>query len=175
MKAQELSQKYAAAIFSLAMENWLSILNAVKDRLAEKPGVAAGLQDENRSFSDKQIELDRLIPTDSDQTVRNFLYTLLKNGDLELLDQVLQDLGHMMAGGPQVQVARVTTAIALAENEKEKFRQKLRSQYGDNLEFVFRIDQSILGGAIVQVGDKVIDGSVSARLEAMSNALGVKG
>lgn len=175
MKAQELSRKYATAVFGLALEHWLNTLNRVQDKLAENPDLAARLQDENRSFSDKQKELDQLIPKDSDQRVRNFLYTLLKNGDLGLLHQVLVDLEYMMEGGPQVQVAQVTTAIALTDNEKEKFRQKLRSQYGDNLEFVFRIDQSILGGAIVQVGDKVIDGSVATRLEAMSNALGVKG
>ena len=90
------------------------------------------------------------------------------------MEKVLLDLEHMAQGGPQVQVAHVTTAVALSDSEKEKFRKKLRSQYGDNLEFVFRVDQSILGGAIVQVGDKVIDGSVATRLEAMSNALGVK-
>jgi len=175
VKAHELSRKYATAVFSLALEPWLHTLNAVQDRLAEKPDLLANLQDEDHSFSDKQKDLDQLIPKDSDQRVRHFLYTLLGNGDLGLLDQVLLDLGHMMEGGPQVQVAQVTTAIALTDNEKEKFRQKLRSQYGDNLEFVFRVDQSILGGAIVQVGDKVIDGSVATRLEAMSNALGVKG
>jgi F-type H+-transporting ATPase subunit delta len=175
VKAQELSRKYATAVFGLALEHWLNTLNTVQDKLAESPDSVARLQDEDRSFSEKQKELDQLIPKDSDQRVRNFLYTLLKNGDLGLLNQVLVDLEHMMEGGPQVQVAQVTTAIALTDNEKEKFRQKLRSQYGDNLEFVFRVDQSILGGAIVQVGDKVIDGSVATRLEAMSNALGVKG
>jgi F-type H+-transporting ATPase subunit delta len=73
-----------------------------------------------------------------------------------------------------VQTARVTTAIALSDSEKEEFRQKLRRQYGDNLDFVFSVNPTIIGGVIVQVGDKVMDGSVSARLQAMGNALGVK-
>ncbi len=174
MKAQELSRKYATAVFSLALEKWFGTLHAVQDKLAESPDLAESLQDKDRSFGDRQKKLDQLIPDDSDQSVRNFLYTLLKNGDIGLLEKVLLDLEHMAQGGPQVQVAHVTTAVALSDSEKEKFREKLRSQYGDNLEFVFRVDQSILGGAIVQVGDKVIDGSVATRLEAMSNALGVK-
>lgn len=81
----------------------------------------------------------------------------------------------MMRGGPQVQVARVITAVALNEDEIEQFRQKLRAKYGENLEFDFTVDPAIIGGAIVQVGDKVIDGSVASRLTAMSNVLGVKG
>lgn len=174
MKAQDLSRKYAQAIFGLALEEWLLALGKVKDRLSAEPQLAEQLQDEDLSFSDKQKALDRLIPEGSKPQVRNFLYTLLKNGDIGLLGQVLVDLEQMSRGGPEVQVAQITTAVPLSNNNKEQFRQKLRGQYGDALEFVFRVDQTILGGAIVQVGDKVIDGSVATRLQAMSNALGVK-
>ncbi len=174
MKAQALSQKYATAVFGLALEKWLAPLKAVQDRLADSPPLAESLQDTARSFSDRQKELDGIIPPGSEQDVRNFLYTLLKSGDIGLLNEVLADLERMSRGGPQVQTARVTTAMALSDSDKEQFRQKLRQKHGDNLEFVFNVDPSIMGGVIVQVGDKVMDGSVSARLDAMGNALGVK-
>ncbi len=174
MKAQELSRKYAAAIFSLALEKWLTDLNAVKDKLAESPGLAEGLQDSNRSFAERQKELDGIIPAGSDQNIRNFLYSLLKNGDIALLGPTLADLERMSRGGPLVQVAYVTTVIPLSDADQEQFRQKLRAQYGDNLEFVFNVDPAVIGGAIVQVGDRVIDGSIATRLQAMSNALGIK-
>lgn len=174
MKAQELSRKYATAVFSLALESWLNPLSAVQNELANKPTLATMLQDKDRSFGARQTELDKLIPADSGQQVRNFLYTLLRDGDIGVLSEVMGELQRMTRGGPQVQVARVTTAVALAESEKDAFRQKLAAQYGENLEFDFSVDPEILGGAIVQVGDKVIDGSVAARLAAISNALGVK-
>jgi F-type H+-transporting ATPase subunit delta len=174
VKAQELSQKYATAVFSLALEKWLTVLGAVQSNLAENQKLAKNLGDADRSFVDRQKELDGIIPAGSDENIRNFLYTLLKNGDIGLLGAVLENLEQMSRGGPQVQVAYVTTASALADEDKEQFRQKLRAQYGSNLELAFRVDPAIIGGAIVQVGDKVIDGSVAARLEAMSNALGVK-
>jgi F-type H+-transporting ATPase subunit delta len=174
VKAQELSRKYATAVLSLALEKWLTALNAVRDRLTDSPKLAESLQDTGRSFSRRQKELAEIIPANSDQEVRNFLYTLLKNDDIGLLGEVLADLGRMSRGGPHVQVARITTAIALSDSDQEKFRQKLRAKYGDNLEFAFHVDPTIVGGAIVQVGDQVIDGSVATRLEAMSNVLGVK-
>ena len=68
----------------------------------------------------------------------------------------------------------MTTALPLSEQEKETFRQKLAAQYGESLAFDFGVDPALLGGAVVQVGDKVMDGSVATRLAAMSNALGVK-
>lgn len=174
MKAQELSRKYATAVFSLALESWLSPLSAVQNELANNPTLATMLQDKDRSFGERQNALDKLIPAGSGQQVRNFLYTLLRDGDIDMLGEVMRELQRMTRGGPQVQVARVTTAVALSEPEKDAFRQKLAVQYGENLEFDFSVDPAILGGAIVQVGDKVIDGSVAARLAAMSNALGVK-
>jgi F-type H+-transporting ATPase subunit delta len=174
VKAQELSKKYASAIFSLALEKWLAALNAVQDKLTEEPNVAQSLANDQRSFAERQKELDSIIPADSDQSIRNFFYTLLKNGDINLLGSVLSDLGQMSRGGPLVKSAEVTTAVALSDEEKDQVRQKLRAQYGAGLEFNFTVDPAIIGGAVVQVGDKIIDGSVATRLEAMKNVLGVK-
>ncbi len=174
MNAQELSHQYATAVFSLALDSWLTPLTAVENELANNATLAATLQDKDRSFSERQQALDKLIPGDSSQQVRNFLYTLLRDGDIGLLSGVMGELNRMVRGGPLVQMARVTTALALSDKEKEAFRQKLSAQYGESLEFEFNVDPVILGGAIVQVGDKVIDGSVATRLASMSNVLGVK-
>jgi F-type H+-transporting ATPase subunit delta len=174
VKAQELSQKYALAVFSLALEKWFAPLKAAQERLADSPKLLASLQDSARPFSDRQKDLEAIIPLNSDQGACNFLSTLLKNNDLNLLADVLADLERMSRGGPQVQVARVTTALALSDEDKEQFRQKLRQKYGDALEFVFNLDPAIIGGVVVQIGDKVLDASVATRLEAMGHALGVK-
>jgi F-type H+-transporting ATPase subunit delta len=174
VKAQELSRKYASAVFSLALESWLSVLNIVQGELANNSAVAATLQDKDRPFSERQQGLDKLIPGDISQLARNFLYTLLRDGDIGLLGEIVAELERMVRGGPSVRVARVITALPLSDDEKDQFRQKLAAQHGEALEFDFQVDPAILGGAIVQVGDKVIDGSVATRLASMSNALGVK-
>jgi len=175
VKAQELSRKYATAVFSQALDKWLTTLGAVRDKLANNPALSKSLQDSAHAFSDKQKELDKIIPTDSDQSIRNFLYVMLRDGNIGSLAEVLADLEQMIqGGGPQVQIAHVTTALSLAENDREQFRQKLGAKYGQNLELVFNVDPAIVGGVVVQIGDKVIDGSVANRLESMSNMLGVR-
>jgi F-type H+-transporting ATPase subunit delta len=174
VKAYELSRKYALALFSEALEKWVSALNAVQNELANNPALLAGLEDSTRPFSQKQEALDKLIPAGTEKPVRNFLYTMLREDDIAQLSDVVEELERMMRGGPQVQVARVTTAMELSEADKEQFRQKLRDKYGENLELVFNVAPDILGGAVVQIGDKVIDGSVATRLQALSNTLGVR-
>lgn len=174
MKAQELSRKYAVAVFSQALEKWLTALRIANDRLSADPALAKNLQDSTRSFADKQKVLDAVLPADSDQFIKNFLYLLLKEGDIGLLGEIVAELEFMIQGGPQIEVAKVTTAMPLSEAEQDEFRQKLRQKYGQTLEFEFVVDPSIIGGAVVQVGDKIIDGSVAARMESMKNLLGVK-
>ncbi len=174
MKAQELSRQYATAVFSLLLEDWLISMRVVKDNLIGDPALFKKLQEANQPFQDKQKLLDEIIPPNSPPKIHNFFYTLLKEERFGLLSDILADLERMSFGGPHVQVAYVTTAIALSDEEKEQFRRKLRVQYNKELEFVFNVDLAIIGGAIVQTGDKRIDGSVATRLEAMSNALGLK-
>ena len=174
MEAQELSRKYATAVFSMALEKWVTSLKVVQNKMADDSTLAAKLADASLSFADKQKALDAVIPADADKYIRNFFYTMLKENDTALLPGVVAELDRMMSGGPQVEVATVTTAYALSDSEKEQFREKLRGKYGQSLELAFNVDSSIIGGAVVQVGDKIIDGSVATRLESMSNLLGVQ-
>jgi F-type H+-transporting ATPase subunit delta len=172
--AGELSRKYATAIFSLALDEWLTSLNSVRSAVSNDAKLATVLTTRETPYQEKQALLDKILPAKTIEAVRNFLYTLLKQDDFGLLDDVITELEHISRGGPQVQTTYVTTAMGLGDAEKEKFQQTLRKKYGDNLEFVFRVDPSIIGGAIVQVGDKLIDGSIACRLEALSNTIGVK-
>jgi F-type H+-transporting ATPase subunit delta len=50
---------------------------------------------------------------------------------------------------------------------------RLETQYGADLDVRYKVDPTILGGLIVRVGDKLIDGSVASRLAAMKQVLGV--
>jgi F-type H+-transporting ATPase subunit delta len=173
VKAQELSRKYATAVFSQALEKWVAALRDVQGKLAGNADLTGKLE-AGGSFADRQKALDEIIPANSDQGIKNFLYTMLKDGDIGLLGEVVGELDRMTRGGPQVQIARVTTALVLSDDDKEQFRQKLRAKYDEGLELIFDVDATLIGGVVIQIGDKVIDGSVASRLESMSNLLGVK-
>jgi len=123
-------------------------------RMSGNPALIESLQATDRSFTERQKQLDELIPAGTEQTVCNFLYILLEKNNIDLLGQVITTLEQMSRGGPQVQVAQVTTALELSANDKEQFQKTLRAKYGQNLEFTFRTDPSILGGAVVRPADQ---------------------
>jgi F-type H+-transporting ATPase subunit delta len=67
--------------------------------------------------------------------------------------------------------AEAVTAIALSPAQQEALLQRLQTATGYTVRLKTRVDESILGGLIVRIGDKLIDGSVRSRLEMMREQL----
>ena len=167
----ELSRAYAAAAYQHTTGAWLSELNAVRDSLAADPALLADLNNGELDFAKRQKQLNAILPSTARKDIKNFLYTLLREGHLGLLDTVIADLARMVAQRSAAQVAHVTSAVPLTPDEQEALRQRVHARYGGEVELDFHVDSSILGGVILQVGDKVIDGSIASRLTTMHERL----
>ena len=89
--------------------------------------------------------------------------TLQNEGADDQFDAVVASFVDMVRGsGPRD--AEVTSAVQLDRAEQDTIIQQLRSKYGPALDITFVVDESILGGLIVRVGDRVLDTSVRSRL-----------
>lgn len=66
--------------------------------------------------------------------------------------------------------AEVTSALPLSDPEQETVRQDVESKIGAQ-DVSFRVDPSILGGLVIRVGDRVLDGSVAGKLESLRRSL----
>lgn len=67
--------------------------------------------------------------------------------------------------------AEVTSALPLTENEQNAVKRDVLAKAGGEATVAFRVDPSILGGLVVRVGDKVIDGSVAGQLSSLRESL----
>ena len=70
--------------------------------------------------------------------------------------------------------ATVTTAGAISEEEKTKLRNTLSQSHSitpENLIVEFKIDESIIGGLVAKVGDRIYDGSIRSQLKEIQNVL----
>lgn len=68
-------------------------------------------------------------------------------------------------------VARVRSAVALTDGQKDRLAAALRSATGADIEVRVIVDESVIGGVITEIGDDVIDGSVRSRLGQMRAGL----
>ena len=166
-----LAQKYAQAAYQHTTEDWLGVLSSVQDRLAADPALSAELDNAEISFAERQARLDPLLPSGARSDVKNFLYLLLREGHLGILSEVIVDLTRLATKGPEAQVARITSAVPLTPEEEQALRQRIHGRFGSDVDLDFRVDPSVLGGVIVQVGDKIIDGSLAAKLNALHERL----
>ena len=66
--------------------------------------------------------------------------------------------------------AEITSAVPLTDQEKDTIRKDIISKAGSQT-VSFRVDPAILGGLVVKIGDKVLDGSVSGKMENMRQSL----
>ncbi|OGO19977.1 MAG: ATP synthase F0 subunit B [Chloroflexi bacterium RBG_16_48_8] len=67
--------------------------------------------------------------------------------------------------------AEVTSALPLTPEEQETVRNDVVGKIGSGASISFRVDPSILGGLVIRVGDKVLDGSVSGKLQGLRQSL----
>lgn len=67
--------------------------------------------------------------------------------------------------------AEVTSALPLTESEQDAVKRDVLAKVGGEASVAFRVDPSILGGLVVRVGDKVIDGSVAGQLSNLRETL----
>lgn len=165
------ARNYALAAFAAAAAPWLSALRALQGQLEREPQVLAQLSDRSAEFGARRRRLEELLPAGAGAACRNFLFTLLERGDLGQLPAIVDWMGAMASAGPQARMAIVTTAYALDAGERQRFVRTLRQDRGADLEVSFAVDADIVGGAVVRIGDQVLDGSVQARLQAIDSAL----
>jgi F-type H+-transporting ATPase subunit delta len=174
MSTADRARSYAQAFHEAAMERWLAALQAISARLAEDRGLAERLQATDVDFSERQPLLDEAFSVETDPLVRNLVYTLMQRGDLEMLGEVVESLRQQLRRAEAAPVVvEVTSAVSLSAEQRSTLVSRLEAQYGTGLDIDYRVDPAILGGLIVRVGDKLIDGSLATRMAAMKQTLGV--
>jgi F-type H+-transporting ATPase subunit b len=85
----------------------------------------------------------------------------VKSGKVVVLE------GERLAG----EKAQVTSALPLTTDEQEKVKSDVVAKMGEKAEVEFRVDPAILGGLVIKVGDKVLNGSVAGQLESLRQSL----
>lgn len=170
MAEKTLVRAYVQAAFETATEPWSRALKALAARLV-KSGDISALDNAATPFEKKQALLNAALPPNAPGQVRNFLYSLASKNHVALLPEIAAAFDQMVSRDIQRELATVTTAVELNAEEREQLQTKLRRQYGEKLELEYELDPEILGGVIVRVGDRVIDGSVAGKLAALKNTL----
>ncbi|MGL4834287.1 MAG: F0F1 ATP synthase subunit delta [Shewanella sp.] len=164
-QAITLARPYARALFMLANEtNQLKQISeslSFSAQTAVVPEFAALLG--NPRISTEQL-LELLQNPNNNDSLSQFLVVLAENNRLALLPEVSALYEQLRADSELVLKANITSAAPLSEAELAKLVAALKKRFNRDVEVQTAIDESLIGGAIIDTGDLVIDGSVRNKL-----------
>jgi F-type H+-transporting ATPase subunit delta len=103
--------------------------------------------------------------------VENLVQLLLRRGRIEELPRVAAQFRRLDEARQGITHATATSAAALSPDEIRALTERLESTTGGRIVLDVQVDPSLLGGLVVRVGDRLIDGSVRGRLERLRNQL----
>jgi F-type H+-transporting ATPase subunit delta len=99
--------------------------------------------------------------------IRNFLFIMVDNQRTTLLPQMLEALQLVLQQRQGVAEANVVSATALNDAQKARLQQTLEKLTGKKIQAKYSQDPTLLGGALVRIGDTIYDGSLHNRLNQM--------
>ena len=173
--AQQLSgQRYAQAIFDLALENneveqWGQDLEVVSEAFQDSD-FAALMKHADMSAPDKRSATGSVL-AGVNTMVRNLVDLLVSKGSVDSIADVYTSYTELLDQHLGRQRVEVTTAIALDEAEASRITSFVSELVRREVVLTTKVDESILGGLVIQIGDRLLDGSTKARLDGLKNRL----
>ena len=103
----------------------------------------------------------------TDKTTSGLINTLINNNRIDILGAVATKYSQLLDESKGIELATVTTAIALTADLEKKVLAKAKELTGKNIEVKSIIDESILGGFILRIGDLQYNASVANQLNKL--------
>ncbi|GGD16605.1 ATP synthase F1 subunit delta [Hyunsoonleella pacifica] len=163
--------RYAKAVLSLALsEKKADKVNndmiLIADTIAQNKDLADMLGNSVVKSEAKKGALLAIFPKLN--TISNGLFdVLIANKRIDILNEVAQQYTILFDEQNGKQIATVTTAVALTKDLEKKVLAKVKALTSKEVQLESIVDESILGGFILRVGDKQFDASISNKLNKL--------
>ncbi|MCP4473557.1 MAG: F0F1 ATP synthase subunit delta [Gammaproteobacteria bacterium] len=170
-----IARPYAKAIFEVAVEQkqttrWAQQLNSAAAWVVE-PQIAQLLNDPKVMPEALYQLFNDLFVGTLDEFGQQFIQLLIEYKRLMALPQIAREFNQLVAAYEKRVEVKVATAFALTSSQTEQLLQALRQRLQCEVELNCAQDETLIGGAVIRVGDTVIDGSLRGRLNRLRSDL----
>ena len=174
--AERLASKYALAMFEIATEQQTTdaslvelekILNILKTNSELEGFVNNPLVPK---ISKKEV-LKEVLAGEVSAVVMNFLFILVDKNRITLYESICKAYHGFINKRDGIEEVKVTTARPLDKTQEEHIKTRVGKMLNKNIILNKRVDARIMGGIIIQVCDKLIDGSISRRLKNIERSI----
>lgn len=175
--AKLVSRTYGEALFDLAVEQ------EQLDAIEEEVRLLLAAFEENRDLKrllnhpkltreEKVKVVEEIFKGRLSETVVGFLVLVVEKGRNEQLEPILNDFLERVREYRNIGVASVTSAVSLSEEQKKAVEKRLleTTKYVA-FEMDYTVDEALIGGLVIRIGDRVVDSSIRTRLDHMAKTL----
>ena len=171
-----ISKEYGTALFMLACEEHMQrpfaeALEKVKTAFLEHPQYAEMLSSPSISLGDRLCAIEAAFAAEIPEHVLSYLKLLCEKGRISCFLESVDAYKELLDASERVSNAKVTSAVALTEEEKQKLIKKLESMNQGKVHAEYFVDETLLGGLIVEVDGKIMDGSLRHRLHDVKEVM----
>ncbi|OON95134.1 MAG: ATP synthase F1 subunit delta [Candidatus Epulonipiscioides saccharophilum] len=168
--------RYATALFDLATEK-----GQISDYQQEAEGVLEILNNEPDFLKilthpsillEEKLKLVRdIFENNASDDFVGLFYLCVKKGRQNLIMDILETFVEMAKVEAGFVKAIVTSSVKLEQAQLEQIKANLETKTGKKVEITDDVDETLLGGMIIRVGDKVVDGSIRGQLDTLKSSL----
>ncbi len=175
--AKLISNTYAEALFELAEDdNKIDDLYAQVDMLeklfSENPEFISLLTHPQITKEEKISTLEKTLKGRVDNEIVGLLKIVTEKDRAGEIEAIFEEFRAKVYDHKKIGVVYVSSAVALSEAQKKKIEAKLlKTTDFKSLESHYSVDEKLVGGMVIRIGDRVVDSSVRSKIEKMTSEL----
>lgn len=172
----QIGKEYGAALFMLGCETdskreYAEALSCACSVIKENPAYLELLSSPNIPLADRLSVIDRAFVSSLPTHVLSFLKLLCEKGRMDCLWEAEQEYKQLLDASERVSCAVIRSAVALTENQKLRLKNKLERLCENQVTMAYEIDESLIGGIVVEIDGKILDGSLRRRLNEVKEVI----
>lgn len=168
--AKLVSKTYGDALFELAVEenltdSLLEEIQMVKAVLKENEDFEKILMHPEISKTEKLQVIENVFKGQTSDALTGFLRIVVTKGRYKDLPDIFAYFIARVKEYKKIGVAQVTSAVPMTDGQKQKIEQRLldTTRY-ETMEIDYKVDESLIGGLMIRIGDRVVDSTIKSRL-----------
>lgn len=175
--AKLISSTYGEALFELAVEENMvdSVAEEVKAVYAsflENDELSKLLNHPKISRQEKISVIENIYRGRVSDSLTGFLVLIVEKGRDQELAAIFEYFLDKVKEYKGIGVAKVTSAVELSKAQKEQIEKKLLATTDyKSFEMNYQVDQSLIGGLVIRIGDRIVDSSIRTRLDQMARCM----
>jgi F-type H+-transporting ATPase subunit delta len=176
VRQSEIAKRYSLALFELGKEG--DKLFIYRDELGSFIQIMEEYLDFKKLFfhprvkrEDKKLLLEKVFSANLSRELLNFLKLIIDRRREFFLQDIYKAYLALLDKEENILEVEVLSAISLPEELRVKLEEKLKTLSGSKIRIKEQVDPEIIGGLIIKIGDRLIDGSIRKDLESLRNQI----